>query len=598
MKFLSHIFVVAAIFAGQVFGQVALGAQNLAVQNISDQSVSVQEVATQEALIQEVAEQEVSCQGTGVQNVLVLGADVQESSASDVTAAIIREGTTNNLTMQHLDVLTNRIGGRLVGSSAYSDAEDWCEIQLQKWGWEVIREEVGEIPVGFNRGPWQGRMIGGNNMTLHFVTPSFTSGTKGVQRGPVVKEPLSRGEFERMKKKFAGAWVLVEGRSDWPIDYTEHGDSVRAKTIAYNDSITVINNKIFQENWKKRERRRELSRQIEDCKNIKTKAKLQKELDAIKDTPSQEYKKVPALFYREMVEAGALGFIQASKLPLTCVYDRANMMKMTFDNLPQVPDIKLDENQYEVIKKMVTDREYFELEFDIRNHFRPKPTKFHNIIAVLRGSEYPDEYVLAGGHLDAYDAGTGGVDCGSGCSVTLETARLLSVAGARPKRTIVLCLWAAEEFGLWGSKKYVDEHKDELDKISNYFNRDGGPTMCTGVTVPEAMYDDFVAVCQPLSDIYGFKVNKRTDAPRPRPKTAGGSDHAYFAMNGVPTISFQQGDPKGYNFDYMEIWHTDRDTFDKSIAEYQEQASVVTAVTVWGLANLDHILSREGLYKD
>ena len=112
------------------------------------------------------------------------------------------------------------------------------------------------------------------------------------------------------------------------------------------------------------------------------------------------------------------------------------------------------------------------------------------------------------------------------------------------------------------------------------------------------MYEDFKAVCAPLESIYGFEVNKRTGEARPRPTTAGGSDHAYFAMNGVPTLGFTQGDPKGYNFDYREIWHTDRDTYDKSIAEYQNAASVITAVTVWGIANLDHILDRTGLYAD
>jgi hypothetical protein len=46
----------------------------------------------------------------------------------------------------------------------------------------------------------------------------------------------------------------------------------------------------------------------------------------------------------------------------------------------------------------------------------------------------------------------------------------------------------------------------------------------------------------------------------------------------------------------MEIWHTERDTYDKSIREYQEHASIVTAIVAYGIANLDHLLSREGYY--
>lgn len=117
----------------------------------------------------------------------------------------------------------------------------------------------------------------------------------------------------------------------------------------------------------------------------------------------------------------------------------------------------------------------------------------------------------------------------------------------------------------------------------------------------EAMYDDFGRLTKSLNSInpdFPFTLKKRTEEPRPRPKSAGGSDHAYFAMNGVPTLRFDEQDVKGYNFSYGEIWHTERDTYDKSIAEYQEHTSVVTAVIVYGLANLDHLLSREGLYAD
>jgi len=115
------------------------------------------------------------------------------------------------------------------------------------------------------------------------------------------------------------------------------------------------------------------------------------------------------------------------------------------------------------------------------------------------------------------------------------------------------------------------------------------------------MFEDFEKVCKPLNSInpdFPFTLKKRTDPPRPKPMTAGGTDHAYFAMNGVPTLRFDEPDIKGYNFDYREIWHTERDTYDKSIAGYQEHASVVTAVIVYGLANLDHLLSREGLYAE
>jgi hypothetical protein len=490
-----------------------------------------------------------------------------------VVERIIELGKTDNRTMHHLDIISNRFGGRLVGSDAYENAAMWCASEFQKWGMEVIMDEAGSVPVGFNRGPWFGRMLSENGMVLHFATPSYTSGTKGVQRGHVLMEPKSQAEFDRMKSSLKGAWVLIGGKnSGWPVDFSSKADSMRNVIIQENDSIAKINQEIRRENYANRD-------------------KPQKKTIPLKEEP--------ALFYRQMCDAGILGVIQSAEVPIRVLYDRKNIDKMTFDNLPAVCDIKLEDRQYAVIEQMVKERRYFLLEFDIRNHFKPGPVAYHNVIGVIKGAKYPDEYVMMGGHLDAFDVATGGVDDGSGITPAMEAARLIMAAGGKPERSILVCLWAAEEFGLLGSKHWVESNSDKLPHISNYFNRDGGPTVASGLTVPEAMYDDFEKICKPLNGInpdFPFKLTKRTQEPGPVPARAGGSDHAYFAMNGVPTLSFDIPDSKGFNFNYGEIWHTERDTYDKSIPVYQEHTAVVTAVVVYGLANLDHLLSRDGLY--
>jgi len=489
-----------------------------------------------------------------------------------VIQKIIELGKTDNQTMQHLDILSNRFGGRLVGSDAYENAAQWASHKFEEWGMEVIMDEAGEVPVGFNRGPWFGRLIGEHGMTLHFATPSYTSGTKGVQRGHVVLEPKTQAQFDRMKHRLKGAWVLISGNSDgWPVDISKNADAKRKEIIKENEEIEKKNREIRRKNWANR------------------KSGTQKEL--------LPYKDEPAVFYKEMVEAGILGIIQSSKVPITALYDRKNIDSLTFETLPTVPDIKLDEHQYEIIEQMVQERRYFQLEFDIRNHFKMGPIKYHSVIGVIPGTEYPDEYVIMGGHLDAYDVATGGVDNGSGVSPAMEAARLIMEAGGKPKRTILVCLWAAEEFGLLGSKHWVNQNKDKLSKISNMLNRDGGPTVPTSISVTEAMWDDFENICAPLNDInpdFPFRLNKRE--PRQRPKEPWGTDSGPFAVEGVPTIGFGTEDIKGYNFSYGEIWHTERDLYNKSIPEYQKHTSIVTAIVVYGVANLDHLLSREGYY--
>jgi len=490
-----------------------------------------------------------------------------------VVEKIIEIGTTDNQTMDHLDVLSNRFGGRPIGSDAYENAANWAASKFEEWGMEVIMDEVGELPVGFNRGPWFGRMLSDEGMHLHFATPSYTSGTKGIQRGHVLIEPKSQGEFNRMKGALKGAWVLISGTNEgWPINWSENADHKRDSIKEENKRISDENRKIRRENWESRG----------------TDKPQKEQLPLIEE---------PALFYKEMVEAGILGIIQSSKTPIRVMYDRKNLMDMTFETLPTVPDIKLDEHQYATIKQMAEERRYFLLEFDIRNHFKPGPVKYHNVIGVIPGTDFPDEYVIMGGHLDSYDVATGGVDDGSGSTPAMEAARLIMEAGGKPKRTILTTLWAGEEFGLLGSQSWVDRHKDELDMVSNMFNRDGGPTVPDGISVPKAMREDFEEICAQIKGInpdFSFEIKERSS--REKPKKAWGTDSGPFAVEGVPTITFSTGDPKGYNFSYREIWHTERDLYNKSIPEYQEHTAIVTAIVVYGVANLDHLLDRDGYY--
>ena len=498
------------------------------------------------------------------------------SAQNDATIKhIINTGKTDNQTMQHLDVLCNRFGGRMVGSDAYDNAAEWAAYKFKEWGMEVIMDEAGELPVGFNRGPWFGRMLSDEGMTLHFATPSYTSGTKGVQRGHVLKEPRNREEFENMKGALKGAWVLIGGENKgWPIDWSDEANHKRDSLITLNEEIATQNREIRRNNWYSRGNKEEQKEEL-------------------------PYEEEPALFYSEMVEAGILGIIQKSPVPIRVLYDRKNINNLEFENLPTVPDIKLDEHQFEIIEEMVEERRYFQLEFDIRNHFKMGPVKYHSVIGVIPGTKYPDEYVIMSGHLDAYDVGTGGVDDGNGVVVTMEAARLIMESGAKPKRTILVCLWSGEEFGLLGSQHWVDNNPEKLGKISNMFNRDGGPLPCIDISVSEAMMDDFEKICKPLYDLnpeIPFELTTRE--PRTRPEKAWGTDSGPFAVAGVPTLTFGQKDVKGYNFDYHEIWHTERDLYNKSIPEYLEHSSIVNAIVILGVADLDHQLSREGYFKE
>jgi len=88
---------------------------------------------------------------------------------------------------------------------------------------------------------------------------------------------------------------------------------------------------------------------------------------------------------------------------------------------------------------MTKERQRLFLEFDTRNHFPMGFIPYHNVIGVIPDTEFPDEYVIMGGHLDAFDVATGGVENGSAVTPAMEAARLIMVAGSKPKRTILVC---------------------------------------------------------------------------------------------------------------------------------------------------------------
>jgi N-acetylated-alpha-linked acidic dipeptidase len=114
-------------------------------------------------------------------------------------------------------------------------------------------------------------------------------------------------------------------------------------------------------------------------------------------------------------------------------------------------------------------RVHLKLEFDW------KLVPAHNVIATLKGEEFPDQWVVRGNHHDAWVHGAS--DPVSGMVALMEEARVvgeLAKKGKRPKRTIVYCAWDAEEPGLIGSTEWVEDHLIELkEKTVAYINTDG-----------------------------------------------------------------------------------------------------------------------------
>ena len=285
----------------------------------------------------------------------------------------------------------------------------------------------------------------------------------------------------------------------------------------------------------------------------------------------------------EYAKAGVLGVIRSTRSALV---PTKGFSRITWDKLPKLVGINMIKDHYAALVKEIETGEEVVLEFDIRNYFRKGPVPVYNVIADLKGSEKPEEYVIVGGHIDSWDGATGTTDNGTGTTSTMEAARILAAVGASPKRTIRFMLWSGEEQGILGSRAWCKAHQDELKNISAVFVHDMGTNYVAGIGVTEAQYADFEQVVAPVLDLnedMPFKLRKVGGL------TGFGSDHGSFLSMGVPAFFWRQ---KG-RAQYVFGWHTQNDTFDLAIPEYQKHTSTVVATIAYGVANLPNRISRE-----
>ena len=221
------------------------------------------------------------------------------------------------------------------------------------------------------------------------------------------------------------------------------------------------------------------------------------------------------------------------------------------------------------------------VEIEVSNKFIPGPIPVWNTVGEIRGKEKPDEVVIVGAHLDSWDLGQGATDNGTGTIVVLETARALVKSGIQPKRTIRFISFTGEEGGLHGSKAYVEQHKDELARISACIVHDTGTGKVIGIGAKhrpalKPLLEKELATLTELG-VNQFQGNFIT-----------GSDHASFDKAGVPGLMFNQ-DLAGYRLSH----HSQADTLDRAVEANLIQGAQVMGITALRIANLDGLLPRD-----
>jgi hypothetical protein len=283
--------------------------------------------------------------------------------------------------------------------------------------------------------------------------------------------------------------------------------------------------------------------------------------------------------------AGIAGRIYRTNGELVWTSGRWNSYKE--DNQPKSPLITIRRSDYEMILNQLDSGETPMIEADIENIFTRRPMKQHNVIAEIPGTEKPDEVVIVCGHFDSWNGpgSTGASDNGTGTTAAFEAARILKTVGAKPKRTIRFILWTGEEQGLLGSRKYVEDHAAELDKISAVLNEDSGQNWHAGIAGLPEMIPLLKQAAAPMADAFPGMPVKVQEVNR---MSRGGSDHASFVMKGVPGFFMV----KGGGLSYRHVWHTQNDKPSEVPDINLKQMATNMAVLAYNLACADEMMPR------
>ncbi len=239
---------------------------------------------------------------------------------------------------------------------------------------------------------------------------------------------------------------------------------------------------------------------------------------------------------------------------------------------PKIPAAALSAPDAEQIERMARRGK------PIRIHLTLTPTSAEGtsetVIGEIPGRETPDQIVLIGGHLDSWDLGTGALDDGAGVAITVAAAKLIAEMPQRPRRTIRVALFGAEEVGQ-SNLAYVAAHPQaEQNRHVIASECDEGADHLFAVRLPAG------AAASPFGRTLDQVVGPLATYVSPAAATDGGAD--LESLKGVPLAGLQQNDMR-----YFDLHHTADDTLDKIDRKQMDQNVAVWAAFTYLAADSD-----------
>ena len=458
---------------------------------------------------------------------------------------LIEEASNNSQLEQIAHELFDVVGPRLVGTPQMQKANDWAIAKYQGWGIEARNEQWGEWKA-WERGITHIDLLSPRVRTLEGTQLAWSpsTGKKGVKAEAIILPAVSsKEEFEEWLPNAKGKFVLISmpqptGRpnDNWE-EYATEASFKKMKA----DRI------ILRGEWRERV--------LSTGYNTRT---------------------LPVA----LEDAGAVGIITSRWS------SGFGVNKIFSANTKKVPTLDLSLEDYGLVYRLAAYGDKPILEVNSQSKDLGK-TPIYNTIGEIKGTEKPDEYVILSAHFDSWDAASGATDNGTGTIMMMEVMRVLKKIYPNPKRTILVGHWGSEEQGLNGSRAFIEDHPELLDKIHVVFNQDNGTGRVVNLSGQGFLhaYEYLGRWMEPVPR----DIKNEIKTTFPGTPGGGGSDYASFIAAGIPAFSLSSTSWDYWNY----TWHTNRDTYDKVVFDDVRSNVILAAIMAYMACEDDEMASRE-----
>lgn len=276
-------------------------------------------------------------------------------------------------------------------------------------------------------------------------------------------------------------------------------------------------------------------------------------------------------------KAGAIGSIIRSVGPFSMNTPHTGGMRYE-DGVKKIPHAAITVEDAAMIARMVKRGQKVEINLYMEGKFEPDVLS-RNVMGEIIGSEFPNEVIVLGGHIDSWDVGQGAMDDGGGCVAAWQAVKMMKELGIRPKRTIRVVMWTNEENGMRGGNAYRDAHIDELDDHILAMESDAGVFKPTGFGFTGS--DKAMSVLQDIGTLlYPIESGIIT-------KGGGGADIGPIMREGVPGMGLSVEGSK-----YFWYHHTNADTWDKLDKDEFNRCVATMAIISYVVADMEERLPR------